>query len=189
MSVDPPPVSLSRGEIEDWTDRAARRMCEDAGLGPTTLTYSILTTAMHRWRSSFSRAFSGTASNAAMPSRFTRAMSGPRDRIRSLRAAAILGKGAHPYGHVHRQHRAAPRHGRRPAGQGSGRDCARGIHDTKQWRLDHDRQTPELTAGHGFALNGILTETMHSDHKQSAFGNLTHPIRLLMFKSRRSYAR
>ena len=49
-------------------------------------------------------------------------------------------------GHVHRQHRAAPRHRRPPASQGSGRDRAGGIHHAKQWRLDHVRQTPELTA-------------------------------------------
>jgi hypothetical protein len=42
-----------------------------------------------------------------------------------------------PHGHVHRQHRAAPRHGRRAAGQGSGRDRAGGIHHAKQWRPDH----------------------------------------------------
>ena len=39
------------------------------------------------------------------------------------------------------------RHGWRPAGQGSGRDCAGGIHHAKQRRLDHVRQIPELTAG------------------------------------------
>jgi hypothetical protein len=39
-----------------------------------------------------------------------------------------------------------PRHCRRPAGQDSGRDCADGIHHAKQWRLDHARQKPELTA-------------------------------------------
>ena len=48
-------------------------------------------------------------------------------------------------GHVPRQHRAAPRHGRRTAGQGSGRDGAGGVHHAKQWRLDHVRQIPELT--------------------------------------------
>jgi hypothetical protein len=32
------------------------------------------------------------------------------------------------------------------AGQGSGRDGAGGIHHAKQWRLDHVRQFPELTA-------------------------------------------
>jgi len=72
-------------EIEDWTDRAARRMYEVAGLGPRTSIYSILTTAMHRWRSSSWRPFSGMASNAAMPSRSTRAISGSRDRTRSAR--------------------------------------------------------------------------------------------------------
>jgi len=64
------------------------------GLRPTTLIYSILTTAMHRWRSSSWRPSSGTASNAAMPSRSTRAISGSRDRTRSARAAAIWGTGA-----------------------------------------------------------------------------------------------
>ena len=64
------------------------------GLGPTTSIYSILTTAMPRWRSSFWRASSGTASNAATPSRSTRAISGSRDRTRSARAAAIWGPGA-----------------------------------------------------------------------------------------------
>src|SRR5580704_11686088 len=64
------------------------------GLGPTTLIYSIPTTAMHRWRSSSWRAFSGTASSAVMPSRSTPAISGSRDRTRSARAAAIWGPGA-----------------------------------------------------------------------------------------------
>src|SRR5204863_1787690 len=81
-------------EIEDWTDRAARRMYEGAGLGPEDVDYSIPTTAMHRWRSSSWRPSSGTASNAAMPSRSTSAISGSRDRIRSARAAAIWGTGA-----------------------------------------------------------------------------------------------
>ena len=58
-----------------------------------------------------------------------------------------FGERAHPYGHVHRQHGAAPRHGWRTAGQGSGRDGAGGIHHAKQRRLDHVRQIPELTAG------------------------------------------
>jgi hypothetical protein len=57
-----------------------------------------------------------------------------------------FGERAHPYRHVHRQHRAAPRHGWRTAGHGSGGDCAGGIHYAKQWRLDHVRQKPELTA-------------------------------------------
>src|SRR5256714_8817028 len=64
------------------------------GLGPRTSMYSTPTTAMHRWRSSSWRPSSGTASNAAMPSRSTRAISGSRDRPRSARAAAIWGTGA-----------------------------------------------------------------------------------------------
>src|SRR5438105_12183402 len=49
-----------------------------------------------------------------------------------IRTAPVLlerrqfGERAHPYRHVHRQHRAAPRHGWRTAGQGSGRDGAGG---------------------------------------------------------------
>src|SRR5207249_5469481 len=81
-------------EIEDWTGRAVWIMYEGAGLGPRTSIYSILTTAMHRWRSSSWRPSSGTASNAAMPSRSTPAISGSRDRTRSARAAAIWGTGA-----------------------------------------------------------------------------------------------
>ena len=56
-----------------------------------------------------------------------------------------LGERAHPHGHVHRQHRATPRHGRRPAGRGSGSDGAGGLHHAKQRRLDHVRQILELT--------------------------------------------
>jgi hypothetical protein len=52
-----------------------------------------------------------------------------------------FGEQAHPYGHVHRQHRAPPRHGWRTEGQGSARDGADGIHYAKQWRLDHFRRT------------------------------------------------
>ena len=58
-----------------------------------------------------------------------------------------LGNRAHPYGHVHRQHRAAPRHGRRPAGQGSGRETALAAFTTpSRPAAGHVRQTPELTA-------------------------------------------
>ena len=42
---------------------------------------------------------------------------------------------------------AAPRHGWRTPGQGSGRDRVGGIHHAKQWGVDHVRQTPELTVG------------------------------------------
>jgi hypothetical protein len=57
-----------------------------------------------------------------------------------------FGERAHPYGHVHRQHRTAPRHGWRTAGRRLGGDGAGGLHHAKQRRLDHVRQTPELTA-------------------------------------------
>jgi hypothetical protein len=99
-------------EIEDWTDRAARRMYEGAGLAPKDV--------------DIFNPYDGYAQFF-----LERRQSGDR---------------ALPYGHVHRQHRAAPRHGRPPPGHGSGRDCAGGIHHAKQWRLDHVRQIPELTA-------------------------------------------
>jgi len=130
-------------EIEDWTDRAARRMYEGAGLsGPRTSISSILTTAIRSGRSSSWRPSSGTASNAATPS--TPAISGSRDRARSLRAAAIWGTAA-PVRDLHRQHRAAPRHRRRTASRCLGRDCAGGLYHAKQRRLDHVRQITEPT--------------------------------------------
>jgi hypothetical protein len=131
--------------MPDWTDRAARRMYEGAGLGPKDVDIFNPYDGYAPMAQFFLEASSGTASNAAMPSHSTPAISGSRDRTRSLRAAQF-GERAHPHRHVHRQHRAAPRHGRRPAGQGSGRDRAGGIHHAKQWRLDHVRQIPELTA-------------------------------------------
>jgi len=71
-------------QIEDWTDRAARRMYEGAGLGPADVDIFNPYDGSSSWRPS-----SGTASNAAMPSRSTRAISGWRGRIRCARAAAI----------------------------------------------------------------------------------------------------
>ena len=64
-----------------------------------------------------------------------------------------LGAGALPYGHVHRQHRAAPRHSRRAAGQGSGRDRAGSIRHAKTVAAGscstnprtHDLMTLEVT--------------------------------------------
>ena len=72
------------------------------------------------------------------------AISGSRDRTRCARAAAIWER-AHADGHVRRLHRAAPRHGGRSAGQGSGRDRAGDLHYTKQWRLDDVREACEMT--------------------------------------------
>ena len=117
------------------------------GLRPRTSIYSILTMAMHRWRSSSW----GLPVARRQTRRCLRVL---RGRYQGRGTAPVLlerrqfGERAHPYGHVHRQHRAAPRHGWRTAGQGSGRDRTGGIHHAKQWRLDHVRQTPDLTAGH-----------------------------------------
>ena len=132
-------------QIEDWTDRAARRMYEGAGLGPEDVDI-----------------FNPYDGYAPMTQFFLEALPVARRQtrrcVRVLRgryqgrgtAPAVLerrqsGERAHAHGHVHRLHRAAPRHGWRTAGQGSGRDRAGGIHHAKQWRLDHVRQTPELT--------------------------------------------
>ena len=121
-------------------DRAARRMYEGAELGPEDVDifnpydgYAIMT---QLFREAFQ--WHGVKRGDA----FAFYVEGPP---RSAQAAAIWRTGA-PYGHLHRQHRAAPRHGWRPAGQGSGRDGAGGLHHAKQWRLDHVRQIPELMA-------------------------------------------
>ncbi len=133
-------------EIEDWTDRAAQRMYEGAGLGP----------AGRRYLQSLRRL---CPDGAVLPRGLPVARRQTRRRLRVLRRRH-QGRGAAPvllerrqsrdrapaHRHVHRQHRAAPRHGRRPPGQGSGRDSAGGLHHAKQWRLDHVRQIPELTA-------------------------------------------
>jgi hypothetical protein len=105
-------------EIGDWTDRAASRMYEGAGLGPNDIDI-----------------FNPYDGYAPMAQFFLEAFQWRQ-----------FGERAHPYGHVHRQHRAAPRHGWPTAGPDSGRDCAGGIHHSKQWRLDYVRQIPELTA-------------------------------------------
>ena len=81
-------------EIEDWTDRAAAECTRAPVSGPRTSISSILMKAIRSWRSSFWRASSGTASNAAMRSRSTPTISASRDRTRSARAAAIWGPGA-----------------------------------------------------------------------------------------------
>ena len=132
-------------EIEDWTDRAARRMYEGAGLGPEDVDIQSLRLLCTDGAVLPGGPSGGTASNAAMPPRSTPRYQG-RGTAPVLLERRQFGERAHPYGHVHRQHRAAPRHGRRPAGHGSGRDCAGGIHHAKQRRLDHVRQISELTA-------------------------------------------
>jgi hypothetical protein len=100
---------------------------------------------MHRWCSLFLEAFQWHGVKRGDAFAFYAGdirVEGPHPFSSS---GSNFGERAHPYGHVHRQHRAAPRHGRRTAGPGSGRDRAGGIHHSKQWRLDHVRQTPELT--------------------------------------------
>jgi hypothetical protein len=70
-------------EIEDWTDRAARRMYEGAGLGPKDV--DIFNP--YDGCAPMAGASSSTASNAVMPSRSTGAISGSRDRTSSARVA------------------------------------------------------------------------------------------------------
>jgi hypothetical protein len=140
--------------------RLRRPTCRSvAGFILKTSTSSILTTAILRWRSPLLNppppaGREGWGRGLPVARRQT------RRRLRVLRwryqdrgtAPVLLERRqsvnrALPHRHVHRQHRAAPRHGRRTPGQGAGRDGARGIHHAKQWRLDHVRQTRELTAG------------------------------------------
>ena len=122
------------------------------GLGPTTSIYSILTTAMHPHPSlPRLRGREGWGPGLPVARRQTRRC------LRVLRgryqgrgtAPAVLERResrerAHPYGHVHRLHRAAPRHGRRSAGHSSSGDRVGGIHHAKQRGVDHVRQTPGL---------------------------------------------
>ena len=133
-------------EIEDWTDRAARRMYEGAGLGPEDVDIFNPYDGYAPMAQFFLEAFQWHGVKRGDAFAFYAGdirVEGPHPFCFERRQS---GERAHPYGHVHRQHRAAPRHGRRTAGQGSGRDCAGGIHHAKQWRLDHVRQIPELTA-------------------------------------------
>ena len=133
-------------EIEDWTDRAARRMYEGAGLGPNGRRYIQ---SLRRLCTDGAVLSGGLPVARRQTRRCLRVL---RRRYQGRGTAPVLlerrqsGDRAPPHGHVHRQHRAAPRHGRRPPGQGSGRDRAGGIHHAKQRRLDHVRQIPELTA-------------------------------------------
>jgi hypothetical protein len=142
-------------EIEDWTDRAARRMYEGAGLGPKDVDVfnpydgyapPSLTLPRLRGREGWGRGLPVARRQTRRCLRVLRGRYQGRGPAPVLLERRQFGERAHPHGHVHRQHRAAPWHGRRTAGQGSGRDRAGGIHHAKQWRLDHVRQIPELTA-------------------------------------------
>ena len=133
-------------EIEDWTDRAARQNVRGRRARARG----------RRYLQSLRRLFDhGAVLSGGLPV----ARRQTRRRLRVLRrrypgrgTAPVLlerrqfGDRALPHRHVHRQHRAAPRHRRRPPGHGSGRDRAGGLHHAQQWRLDHVRQIPELTA-------------------------------------------
>ena len=133
-------------EIEDWTDRAARRMYEGAGLGPEDVDIFNPYDGYAPMAQFFLEAFQWHGVKTRRCLRVLRGRYQGRGTAPVLFERRQFGERAHPYGHVHRQHRAAPRHGWRTAGQGSGRDGAGGIHHAKQWRLDHVRQIPDLTA-------------------------------------------
>jgi hypothetical protein len=132
-------------EIEDWDNRAAQRMYEGAGLGPKDVDifnpYDGYAAMAQFYLEGFQ--WHGVRRGDALVL---------RGRYQGRGTAPVLldrrqfGERAHPHDHVHRQHRAAPRYAWRPAGQGSGRDCAGGIHHAQQWRLDNVWQIPELTA-------------------------------------------
>ena len=132
-------------EIEDWTDRAARRMYEGCRAGARGRRYiqSVRRLCPH---------------GAVLPGGVPVARRQTRRCLRVLRgryqgrgtAPVVLerrqsGERADADGDVHRLHRATARHGRRSAGHGSGRDGAGGIHHAKQRRLDHVREVAELT--------------------------------------------
>jgi len=114
------------------------------GLGPTTFDVFNPYDGYAPMAQFFLEGFpTGTASNAAMPSRSTRAISGSRDRTRSARAAAISGPGAlrtAMYTDSIEQLRGTA--GARQVRVRAETALAAFTH-SKQWRLDHVRQTPE----------------------------------------------
>jgi hypothetical protein len=133
-------------EIEDWTDRAARRMYEGAGLGPKDVDL-----------------FNPYDGYAPMPQFFLEAVQWhgvKRGDAFAFYAGDIRVEGPHPFsssgGNLGNGRTRTAMYtdsieqlrgtAWRAAGHSSGRDCAGGIHHPKQWRLDHVRQIPELTA-------------------------------------------
>ena len=130
-------------EIEDWTDRAAKRMYEGAGLGPNDVDvfnpydgYSIMTQFFlegFQWHGvKRGDAFGFYADDIRVE--------GPHPLCSS---GGNLGNGRTRTA-MYRLHRAASRDGWRTAGHGSGRDCAGGVYDAEQWGVDHVWETPEL---------------------------------------------
>ena len=132
--------------MPDWTDRAARRMYEGAGLGPADVDVFNPYDGYAPMAQFFLEGFQW---HGVKRGRYLRVL---RGRYQGRGAAPVLlerrqsGERAYPYGHVHRQHRAAPRHRRPPPGHGPRRNRAGSLHHAKQRRLDHVRQIPELTA-------------------------------------------
>ena len=131
-------------EIEDWTDRAARRMYEGAGLGPKDVDifnpydgyapmaqFFLEAFQWHGVKRGDAFAFYAGDIRVEGPHRFS--SSGGNLGNGRTRTAMYTDS-------------IEQRHGRRTPGQGSGRDCAGGIHHAQQRRLDHVRQIPELTA-------------------------------------------
>ena len=116
-------------EIEMWTDRAAKRMYEGAGLGPAGRRHLQPV----RRLLDHDPVLPGGVPVARREARrrlrvLRRRHQRRRARIRSARAAATWATGALRTRHVHRQHRAASRHGRRASGEGARRDRAGGVH-------------------------------------------------------------
>ena len=138
-------MNLAWDTMPDWTDRAARRMYEGAGLAPTDVDIFNPYDGYAPMAQFFLEAFHWHGFKRGDAFAFYAGGYQGRGTAPVLLKRRQFGERAHPHGHVHRQHRAAPRHGWRTAGQGSRGDRASGIHHAKQWRLDHVRQKLELT--------------------------------------------
>jgi hypothetical protein len=102
-------------EIEDWTDRAARRMYEGAGLGPNDVGIFNPYDGYAPMAQFFLEGFQWHAVKRGDAFAFY------ADNIRGRGTAPLERRQSRdralPFGHVHRQHRAAPRHGRSGFGQ------------------------------------------------------------------------
>ncbi len=132
-------------EIEMWTDSAAKRMYEGAGLGPKDVDifnpydgYSIMTQFFleaYQWhgvkRGDALAFYAGDIS-----------VEGPHPFCSS---GGNLGNGRMRSVDVHGQHRTAARHRRQASGEGPRRDGAGGVHHAAERRLDHVRQAAELS--------------------------------------------
>jgi hypothetical protein len=132
-------------EIADWTDRAARRMYEGAGLGPEDVDIFNPYDGYGPMAQFFLVAFQWHGIKRGDAFAFYAGdirVEGPHPFCSS---GCNLGTGA-PVPPCTPTALSSSAARLRAAGQGSGRDGAGGIHHSNQWRLDHVRQTPELTA-------------------------------------------